>query len=93
MKKKIRSQPAAQEAPTGRVYVSKGVSFDPQRLTKAKARVKSLGLSFSTYIQQLIENDIRQGGSFTISPDVHGGKGDDKEEEGAVRLRSERQLL
>jgi len=54
---------------TGRVYVTRSVSFDPQTKEQAEARARELGFrSFSEYVNRLIERDVVSGGSLLIEP-------------------------
>jgi hypothetical protein len=54
---------------TGRVYVTRSISFDPQLKERAEVRAKELGFrSFSEYLSRLIERDVAQGGPLFIEP-------------------------
>jgi len=43
---------------SGRIFVNKSVSFDPEMLAQAKKRAANLGLRFSTYVQKCVERDL-----------------------------------
>jgi len=45
---------------SGRSYVNQSVSFPPRLLADAKARARSLGLSFSAYVQKCLERDLSE---------------------------------
>ncbi|HEY1848443.1 MAG TPA: hypothetical protein VGG37_04520 [Opitutaceae bacterium] len=44
----------------GRSYVNQSISFPPKLLADAKLRAKSLGLSFSAFVQKCLERDLAE---------------------------------
>ena len=65
------------QAPQGGKYRNVGLSMEPELFAAAKAHAKSIGLPFSTYVQQLIRRDIGQDNVLDPpqSPPQSGGSG------------------
>lgn len=49
-----------------RTHRTIGISFSPELEAAARARAAALGLSFSTYVQQIVEQDVRKGGPMIV---------------------------
>ncbi len=46
-------------AKSGRSHVNQSVSFPPKLLADSKVRAKTLGLSFSAFVQKCLERDLQ----------------------------------
>ncbi|HYD84512.1 MAG TPA: hypothetical protein VEA63_10675 [Opitutus sp.] len=54
-------------AKSGRTYINQSVSFPPELLDTAKERAENLGLSFSAYVQKLLEKDLTERGAIVFA--------------------------
>jgi len=53
-------------AKAGRTYLNASVSFPPALLRDARERARRLGMSFSTYIQRVLEVDLKTRGALIL---------------------------
>ena len=54
---------------TGRVYLTKSISLDPELADKIQVRAKELGMNFSEYISRVVQIEVmRRGEPFVIAP-------------------------
>lgn len=52
----------------GRIYISAGVSIDPETYEKAKARAAKLRMGWSEYVRRCLELDMASDGAMVINP-------------------------
>jgi hypothetical protein len=62
-RKPTKGKPAKQ---SGRTFISKGISIDPQFYDAAMARAESLGMKWSEYVTGCLKRDLAHGGDFVI---------------------------
>jgi hypothetical protein len=57
---------AKKNNPTGRTYISAGISIDPQTLELAKVRMSKLRMGWSEYVRRCLEIDIESDSDMVI---------------------------
>lgn len=54
---------------SGRTYITKSISLDPELVQKAVHRADELRMNFSEYVSRCIESDVyRSGEPFVVMP-------------------------